>query len=61
MFSKRKAMLACFSLIFGCVGVAWWLRVFRCIIYVRPLWNKSNKAACISMRRLELRLLTEKT
>jgi hypothetical protein len=26
--SEHKVLLACFSLIVGCVGVVWWVRVF---------------------------------
>jgi hypothetical protein len=32
----HKTLLACFSLIVGCVDVAWWLQAFRCMIFVRP-------------------------
>jgi hypothetical protein len=61
VFSRHKAPLKCFLLIDRCVGVAWWLQVFRCIFCVRPLWNKSNKSHLhLSMRRLELHLLIKK-
>jgi hypothetical protein len=43
VFFGHQALLACFSLIVGCVGVAWWLRVFGCMIFVSFLWNKIIK------------------
>jgi hypothetical protein len=48
VFSGHKALLACFSLIIGYVGVAWWLRVFGCMFFVRPLWiNIIKTTVCI--------------
>jgi hypothetical protein len=39
VFSGHKTLLACFALIVGSVGVAWWLWVFGCMIFVSLLWN----------------------
>jgi hypothetical protein len=48
VFSRHNVMLAWFLLIVGCLGVARRLRVFLCMSFIGPLFNKIiQNAICI--------------